>query len=45
MSTRQQRRRAERAAKKMVEYNMEAKLLQPWSAPVMATKLPDPVLG
>ena len=61
MSTRQERRRAERVAKKtikkeirprtevdsrkMVEYNMDAKLLQPWSAPVMATKLPDPVLG
>ena len=39
------RPRTEVDSRKMVEYNMDAKLLQPWSAPVMATKLPDPVLG
>ena len=39
------RPRTEVDSRKMVEYNMDAKLLQPWSAPIMATKLPDPVLG
>ena len=39
------RPRTEVDSRKMVEYNMDAKLLQPWSAPVMATKLPDTVLG
>ena len=39
------RPRTEVDSRKMVEYNMDAKLLQPWSAPIMATKLPKPVLG
>ena len=32
-------------SRKSVEYEMNVKLLQPWSVPVLATKLPDPILG
>ena len=32
-------------SRKNVEYEMDIKLLQPWSVPVLATKLPDPILG
>ena len=44
MSTRQERRRAERAAKKEEKsYEMQYELLQPWSTFVMKTKLPLPI--
>ena len=43
--TRQERRRAERAAKKEGEqFKMQFELLQPWSTFVMKTKLPPPIL-
>ena len=43
--TRQERRRAERAAKKEDEqYKMHFELLQPWSTFVMKTQLPPPIL-
>ena len=43
--TRQERRRAERAAKKEGEqYKMHFELLQPWSTFVMKTQLPPPIL-
>ena len=46
MSTRQERRRAERAAKKQGEeqFKMHFELLQPWSTFVMKTQLPPPIL-
>ena len=45
MSTRQERRRAERAAKKEGEqFKMHFELLQPWSTFVMKTQLPPPIL-
>ena len=45
MSTRQERRRAERAAKKESEqFKMHFELLQPWSTFVMKTQLPQPIL-
>ena len=49
--TRQERRRRERQAykdsrkKNSEAYEMDIKLLQPWSVPVLATKLPNPILG
>ena len=43
MSTRQERRRAERAAKKDEKFNMHFELLQPWSTFVMKTRLPLPI--
>ena len=43
--TRQERRRAERAAKKEGEqFKMHFELLQPWSTFVMKTQLPPPIL-
>ena len=48
---RQERRRRERQAykdsrkKNSEAYEMDIKLLQPWSVPVLATKLPNPILG
>ena len=45
MSTRQERRRAERAAKKQGEnFEMHFELLQPWSTFVLKTTLPPPIL-
>ena len=46
MSTRQERRRAERAAKKQEgeQFKMHFDLLQPWSTFVMKTQLPPPIL-
>ena len=44
MSTRQERRRAERAAKKEEKFQMHFDLLQPWSTFVMKTQLPPPIL-
>ena len=45
MSTRQERRRAERAAKKEGKsYEMQYELFQPWSTFVLKTKLPPPIL-
>ena len=46
MSTRQERRRAERAAKKQggEKFEMHFELLQPWSTFVMKTQLPQPIL-
>ncbi len=44
MTTRQERRRAERAAKKEEKFNMHFDLLQPWSTFVMKTQLPPPIL-
>ena len=46
MSTRQERRRAERAAKKQGDekFQMHFELLQPWSTFVMKTQLPTPIL-
>ena len=45
MTTRQERRRAERAAKKQGEqFKMHFELLQPWSTFVMKTQLPPPIL-
>ena len=45
MTTRQERRRAERAAKKEGEqFKMQFELLQPWSTFVMKTQLPPPIL-
>ena len=44
MSTRQERRRAERAAKKEEKFQMHFELLQPWSTFVMKTQLPPPIL-
>ena len=48
MSTRQERRRQERLAKKQgktsPKYDMQVQLLQPWSVPVFKTKLPPDVL-
>ena len=46
MSTRQERRRAERAAKKQGDekFQMHFELLQPWSTFVMKTQLPPPIL-
>ena len=46
MSTRQERRRAERAAKKQGDekFQMHFDLLQPWSTFVMKTQLPPPIL-
>ena len=44
MSTRQERRRAERVAKKNEEqFKMQFDLLQPWSTFVMKTQLPQPI--
>ena len=44
MSTRQERRRAERAAKKEGKsYEMQYELIQPWSTFVLKTKLPQPI--
>ena len=57
MSTRQERRRAERAAKKKKvalpkstvnqdgSYDMAIRFVQPWSCPVLMTRLPDNILG
>ncbi len=45
--TRQERRRRERQAKKQGEekqYEMDLQMLQPWSTPVMKTKLPSEVI-
>ena len=42
--TRQERRRAERAAKKDEKFSMQFDLLQPWSTFVMKTQLPPPIL-
>ena len=45
MSTRQERRRAERAAKKEGErFKMHFELLQPWSTFIMKTQLPPKIL-
>jgi len=48
MSTRQERRRQERLAKKQGKgeqtYNMEVTLIQPWSVPVFKTTLPPEIL-
>jgi uncharacterized protein (TIGR02466 family) len=49
MSTRQERRRQERLAKKQGQegkqtYNMEVTLIQPWSVPVFKTTLPPEIL-
>ena len=48
MSTRQERRRQERLAKKQGKgeqrYEMEVQLIQPWSVPVFKTTLPPDVL-
>jgi len=48
MSTRQERRRQERLAKKQEigerRYDMEVQLIQPWSVPVFKTTLPPDVL-
>jgi len=48
MSTRQERRRQERLAKKQGKgeqtYNMEVTLIQPWSVPIFKTTLPPDVL-
>ena len=44
MSTRQARRRAERAAKKEEQFKMHFELWQPWSTFVMKTNLPQPIL-
>ena len=46
MSTRQERRRAERAAKKQGDgkFQMHFELWQPWSTFVMKTQLPPPIL-
>ena len=47
MSTRQERRKAERNAKKLKKnksFEMQMTLLQPWSVPVMQSKLPPEVL-
>ena len=47
MSTRQERSRQERLAKKQGEerrYDMEVQIIQPWSVPVMRTTLPPDVL-
>ena len=48
MSTRQERRRAERAAKKNKQdgsYEMYIQFVQPWSCPILMTRLPDNILG
>ncbi len=57
MSTRQERRRAERAAKKNKvalskssmnqdgSYDMNIRFVQPWSCPILMTRLPDNILG
>ena len=42
--TRQERRRAERAAKKDEKFNMHFEMLQPWSTFVMKTQLPQKIL-
>ena len=48
MSTRQERRRQERLAKKQgkgeKKYNMDVQLIQPWSVPVFKTILPPDIL-
>ena len=48
MSTRQERRRQERLAKKQGKgeqtYEMQIQLIQPWSVPVFKTTLPPDVL-
>ena len=48
MSTRQERRRQERLAKKQGKgekrYDMNVELIQPWSVPVFKTTLPPDVL-
>jgi hypothetical protein len=48
MSTRQERRRQERLAKKQGKreqtYNMDVQLIQPWSVPIFKTTLPPDVL-
>ena len=44
MSTRQERRRAERAAKKEEKFQMHFDLLQPWSTFAMKTQLPPLIL-
>ncbi len=49
MSTRQERRRQERLEKKnnpkTYSYDVPMRLVQPWSCPVLMTKLPDHILG
>jgi len=46
MSNRQERRRAERDAKKTPQrFEMSISLLQPWSVPVIHTKLPPEILN
>ena len=57
MSTRQERRRQERQAKKKKvalpkasmnqdgSYDMNIKFVQPWSCPILMTRLPDNILG
>ena len=47
MSTRQERRKAERNAKKLKKnksFEMQMTLLQPWSVPVLQSKLPPEIL-
>ena len=49
MSTRQERRRQERLAKKQgkgeeKKYNMDVQLIQPWSVPIFKTILPPEIL-
>ena len=46
MSTRQERRRQERLAKKKAKtYEISMKMVQPWSCPILMTKLPPDILG
>ena len=57
MSTRQERRRQERQAKKKKfalpkasinqdsSYDMNVQFVQPWSCPILMTRLPDNILG
>ena len=54
MSTRQERRRQERQAKKKKDalpinqngsYDMNVRFVQPWSCPILMTRLPDNILG
>ena len=44
--TRQERRRQERKAKKTQKrYDLEMRIIQPWSCPILKTKLPPEILG
>ena len=44
--TRQERRRQERKAKKTQKrYDLEMQMIQPWSCPILKTKLPPDILG